>query len=268
MRRPIAWRVDQLKSGDIDHQKFLRYRRSDVEQLRTSDILRLLPAGCASALDVGARDGHFSRLVAERVPSVTALDLDMPSIDDPRIRCVQGDVTRMQFADNSFDLVVCTEVLEHIDPRALDRACSELARVCGRYLLVGVPFRQDIRVGRTTCRHCGTHNPPWGHRSAFDEPRLRKLFRHLHAAEVSYVGVNRESTNAVARVLLDFAGNPYGTYGQEETCVGCGGGLHEPPARDLRRKLASKAGHLARRMTEPLKAERANWIHMLFAKDR
>lgn len=255
-----------MKRADFDHQDLLRYRRSEDEQSRTSDILRMLPSACMQALDVGTRDGHFARLLAERVPSVTALDLEMPSIDDPRVHCVQGDVTRMRFADNSFDLVVCTEVLEHIDPLALERACSELTRVCRRSLLVGVPFRQDIRVGRTTCRHCGTHNPPWGHRSVFDEHRLRGLFKHLHVVEVSYVGVNRQSTNAMSRILLDLAGNPYGTYGQEETCVGCGGGLHEAPPRNVPRKVLSKAGHVVRRLTEPFKAARANWIHVLFEK--
>jgi SAM-dependent methyltransferase len=257
-----------LKPADIDDQKLLRYRRSDTEQLRTSDILRLLPVGCASALDVGARDGHFSRLVAQRVPSVTALDLEMPDIDDPRVQCVQGDITRLQFADDSFDLVVCTEVLEHIDPDALGRACSELTRVCGRHLLVGVPYRQDIRVGRTTCCHCGVPNPPWGHRSVFDDGRLRGLFPSLHPAEVSYVGINRESTNAVARVLLDLAGNPYGTYGQDEACLGCGGELSERPPRNFSHKVFSKSGHLVRRLTERFRPAHANWLHILFEKRR
>lgn len=255
-----------MKPADFDHEDLLRYRSSEAEQSRASDILRLLPSGCAAALDVGARDGYFSRLLAQRVLSVTALDLEMPSIDDPRVQCIQGDVTRMQFADDTFDLVVCTEVLEHIDPHVLDRACSELTRVCRGHLLVGVPFRQDVRVGRTTCRHCGTHNPPWGHRSAFDDDRLRALFPSLRPVEISYVGLNREGTNALSRILLDLAGNPYGTYGQDEPCLGCGAALHQRPLRNFPRKVLSKAGHMARRLTERFQAEHANWIHMLFEK--
>lgn len=268
MRRPIDCRVDPLKPTDVERQELLRYRMSDTEQLRTSDILRLLPSGCVSALDVGARDGHFSKLLAQRVSSVIALDLEMPDIDDPGVRCVKGDIAQVQFADDSFDLVVCTEVLEHIDPDALDRACSELTRISGKYLLVGVPYRQDIRVGRTTCCRCGTHNPPWGHRSVFDDDRLRGLFPCLHPVEVSYVGVSRESTNAVARILLDLAGNPYGTYGQDEACVGCGGALRERPPRNFARKVFSKAGHLARGLTERFRPAHAIWIHILLEKRR
>lgn len=244
--------------NDID-----RYRGSHAEVARTSDLLRMLPAGCTTALDVGARDGHFSKLLAERIPSITALDLDVPRIDHPRVQCVQGDVTHLQFADHAFDLVVCTEVLEHIDPDKLEKACAELARVCRQYLLVGVPFRQDIRVGRTTCLTCGTHNPPWGHRTSFDEQSLRALFPNLQQIEVSYVGLNLENTNALSRVLLDIGGNPYGTYGQQERCIGCGGPLVEPPPRELQHKILSKAGHLARSLTEPFHAKRPCWIHLL-----
>ena len=143
-----------------------------------------------------------------------------------------------------------------MDPKMLDRACAELSRVCGGQLLVGVPFQQDIRVGRTTCCHCGMHNPPWGHRSVFDDDRLRGLFTTLRSVDISYVGRNRESTNALSRVLLDLAGNPYGTYGQDEVCVGCGGALRERPPRNFPRKVLSRAGHLARPLygTSPARA--------------
>lgn len=254
---------DTTQADDFDH-----YHAREGEVLRTSDIVRLLPDNCDSALDVGARDGHFSKLLADRVRAVTALDLDLPRIDHPRVHCIQGDVTRMELADDAYDLVVCTEVLEHIDPHKLDVACSELTRVCARYLLIGVPFRQDIRVGRTTCSQCRTHNPPWGHRSEFDERRLGALFRNLRQVERSYVGQNRDRTNALSRFLLDAAGNPYGTYGQQETCLGCGGNLHQAPPRNLARKALSKAGYLARRFTEPFGVERPAWIHVLFEKRR
>ena len=255
-----------MSSANTEPDDAARYRGREAELLRTSDILRMLPSGCNSALDVGARDGHFSKLLADRIPAVTALDLEVPRIDHPRVHCIPGDVTHLQFADAAFDLVVCTEVLEHIDPLGLPKACAELARVTRRHLLVGVPYRQDTRVGRTTCRGCGTHNPPWGHRSTLDEHRLHGLFPGLRTVEESYVGRNRETTNGLSRVLLDLAGNPYGTYGQEECCIGCGGALHEPPVRNLPQKVLTKAGHLARRLTERFQAERPTWIHLLFEK--
>src|SRR5262245_19883000 len=92
----------------------LKYRRSDSEIARMDDLLRLLPRGRASVLDIGARDGHFSRLLAEHFDSVTALDIVPLDFEHPGVTVVTGDATHLQFPDDSFDCVFCTEVLEHI----------------------------------------------------------------------------------------------------------------------------------------------------------
>ena len=81
------------------------YRASSAERERTTNILRLTPNDGENALDIGARDGHFSILLAERFKAVTALDLKRPTISHPNIRCVQGDAVDMQFNDASFDFV-------------------------------------------------------------------------------------------------------------------------------------------------------------------
>ncbi|MEO8523682.1 MAG: class I SAM-dependent methyltransferase [Caldimonas sp.] len=242
------------------------YRETESEQKRIADVLRLTPAGGKRALDVGARDGYLSKLLAEHVETVSALDLEEPRISHPRVVCVKGDATELAFDDDSFDLVVCTEVLEHIPPELLEKACSELARVSKKHVLVGVPYKQDIRVGRATCTSCGTINPPWGHVNAFDEPRLRALFNGLIVEETSFVGENRASTNFVSAYLLDMAGNPYGTYDQEEPCITCGEQLRDPPSRTLVQLALSKLGFWAAKATEPFHPVHPYWIHLLLRK--
>ena len=244
-----------------------QYRSSGPEKERTADLLRLLPRGRASVLDVGARDGHFSRLLAERFPAVTALDLQKPSFKHPGVTAAAGDVTRLQFPDGSFDCVFCAEVLEHVPD--VTRACREIARVARHEIVIGVPFRQDIRLGRTTCRACGRPNPPWGHLHAFDERRLLRLFPGLRVTARSFVGRRTEATNFVSAALMDLAGNPWGTYDQEEPCVHCGARLlPPPPGRPLAAKvcsaLAARLNRLQARWTPP----RGNWIHLVFSKDR
>ena len=103
------------------------YRNSPAEIARTRDLLAIVPKNLSSVLDVGARDGHFSRLLTEHFESVTALDLTMPQFDFDRVRPVQGDLTKLPFPDDNFDVVFCAEVLEHV--LALQKACSEIERV-------------------------------------------------------------------------------------------------------------------------------------------
>src|SRR5437016_14004905 len=91
-----------------------KYRESETEKDRTEDILRILPKGRISVLDVGARDGHFSRLFTKYFDTVTALDLERPSFEYPGVITVAGDVTDLQFNDNAFDCVFGAELLEHV----------------------------------------------------------------------------------------------------------------------------------------------------------
>jgi SAM-dependent methyltransferase len=242
------------------------YRESPVECERVASLLGLLPPRLPAALDVGARDGHIARLLAERVDAVTALDLEQPAIADARIRCVKGDATRLGFADRSFDLVLCAEVLEHIPGALLQAACSELSRVARSYVLIGVPYRQDLRTDRTTCQRCGKTNPPWGHVNSFDEQRLRRLFPACRVERIGYVGTTRERTNFVSALLMQAAGNPYGTYDQAEPCIHCGSALGGPPLRSLGDRLLTRAATSLRRAQRPWVRPRPKWIHVLFSK--
>jgi hypothetical protein len=40
-----------------------KYRASELEKARTADLLRVLPKGRATVLDIGARDGFFSKIL-------------------------------------------------------------------------------------------------------------------------------------------------------------------------------------------------------------
>lgn len=238
------------------------YRASTPEQRRTSDLLRLVPASGHLALDIGARDGHFSVRLARRYERVVALDLDMPAIDHPGVQCVQGDAARLPLPDRSADLVFCAEVLEHIPRALLARVGAEMVRVARGPIVVGVPYRQDLRRGRTTCRACGGRNPPWGHVNSFDEAALSGLFPGCTVRETSYVGHGQPRTNALAALLMDAAGNPFGTYGQEEPCIHCGGGIGQPRTRGPAGKVLTRLAVSLERLTPAPRGRRANWVHM------
>lgn len=242
------------------------YRASPSEQQRTADLIHLMPASGRLALDIGARDGHFSLLMAERFESVIALDLTTPHVVHPRIQCHQGNAATMTFEDHAFDFVLCAEVLEHIPANMLRQVCREIERVACDSILIGVPYKQDIRVGRTTCRSCGEPNPPWGHVNSFDEGRINGLFPSCDLTTISFVGHSSISTNRLSAALMDFAGNPYGTYDQEEPCIHCGKHLLPPESRTLAQLIATRLAFYARAATESFAKPHGNWMHALLRK--
>ena len=73
------------------------------------------------------------------------------------------NVARLQFDDASFDVVICMEVLEHVDRRTFAAGLSELRRVCGDQLLMTVPFEEPEPI-------------PAYHKRRFDRADIRELW--------------------------------------------------------------------------------------------
>jgi ubiquinone/menaquinone biosynthesis C-methylase UbiE/uncharacterized protein YbaR (Trm112 family) len=93
----------------------------------------------SSVLDVGGAEGYNAALIREifQVP-VGLVDLSTEACIRAReiydLRGMAADSARLPFADNSYDLVVCSEVIEHLSRPIL--ALSELKRVARKCVVV------------------------------------------------------------------------------------------------------------------------------------
>ncbi len=55
----------------------------------------------------------------------------------------KGSILKIPFENKSFDVVVCTDVLEHINPRKQDKAINELLRITKKNLYISVPTGKE-----------------------------------------------------------------------------------------------------------------------------
>ena len=95
---------------------------------------------------------------------------------------------------------------------------------------------------------------------------LERLFPDLSVEATAFVGESRNRTNPLSAALNDWAGNPWGTYGQEEACVACGAEIVRPPTRSPMQRAASKVAHLLNGVQRPFLKPRPTWIHVLFSR--
>jgi 2-polyprenyl-3-methyl-5-hydroxy-6-metoxy-1,4-benzoquinol methylase len=239
---------------------------SSLEKERISEIIKIIPKGYTSLLDVGGRDGYISKCLIKDFKEIYLLDLEKPKIAEPNIRPIRGDVTHLEFSRDRFDVVLCAEVLEHIKPEFLEVACKEIARVCKYYAVIGVPFLQDIRLGRTTCLNCQKRNPPWGHVNRFDEEKLEKLFSPLTIVMKKFIGRKKAKSNFISVFLMDLAGNPWGTYDQSETCIYCGQKLIAPGKRNFFKRACSKASFFLNLLQSQFISPTPRWLYAVFKK--
>ncbi len=88
-----------------------------LKTYKASDRINLLDVGCAS--------GVLTHEVSKSLPKskVTGLDSYKSAVDFarqkyPNLKFVVGDAHKLPFKNKSFDLIICTETLEHVtDPR-------------------------------------------------------------------------------------------------------------------------------------------------------
>lgn len=62
----------------------------------------------------------------------------------PSLKFRQGDIYKLPYRENEFDLVICSEVLEHLDKP--EKAVGEMKRVTNKFLLFSVPNEPIFRI--------------------------------------------------------------------------------------------------------------------------
>ena len=131
-------------ADDFD-QRMNRYEVAKRLRLIFDEALADIPLAGRMLLDAGCGTGAFSQVAAEQGALVTSLDVGEALLAQVARKCdsrrVVGDVLDLPFEQDRFDVVICTEVIEHTP--VPERAIGELARVLrpGGRLVLTTPNR-------------------------------------------------------------------------------------------------------------------------------
>lgn len=124
--------------------------------------------GCKRILDAGCGNGRYTHFLLRRSDPdafITGFDYSQGMLKRARERLagsrathVRADLTRLPYADRTFDAVVCGWVLEHLpDPRMGLRELARVLQPGGKLLLLST---EDTLAGAMCSRmwHCRTYN--------------------------------------------------------------------------------------------------------------
>jgi SAM-dependent methyltransferase len=109
------------------------------------------PLDPASVLDAGCGEGETVARLADCLPRrVAAIDIRPESVEFaqrrlPWIEASVQSLDELEFENGAFELVLCLEVLEHLERP--ERALAELSRVSSRDLVLSVPHEPWFRTG-------------------------------------------------------------------------------------------------------------------------
>lgn len=164
---------------------------SDEERVKL--FAEKIPFDVKSLLDVGCGNGLFLHHV-ESTKDITCLrlcgiDRSQTALQHVHTEKYLSCIDRMPFKDKEFDIITSLEVIEHLPSTIYCNALEEICRVARKYILIGVPFNQDIRNSLIECPYCGCRFNVDYHLRSFSEKIMTDLFDNygFHCKEIFFI---------------------------------------------------------------------------------
>ena len=184
---------------------------------------QMIPDDVHSIVDVGCGDGAITNTLGERW-AVTGVDSSSTALAHVSVDSLLADARNLPFADASFDLALSSQMVEHLDDSSYPAAMAELRRVARRYLLISVPYREDLGMRMVRCPRCRHHQHVWGHVRRFTPESLARDIPEFEPIDVRIFGDVQDPP--WPRPLLWMVhrgfGGWYGSAGQNPQCERCG----------------------------------------------
>jgi dolichol-phosphate mannosyltransferase len=215
--RLVALR-NSVKAADYDHRAFDSWiPLQRYWQRARFRVIRSMVDGSTKILDIGCGSSR----ILQSLPQAVGLDMQIRKLRwlrAPGRNLVQGSMNQLPFGDETFDAVICSEVIEHIPREEID--LTDMVRVLapGGTLVLGTPD-----YGRWIWRALeGAYKKifPQGYATEHINPYTRRELRHeiermgLTVLDVQYVGASemifkayRPKAAAAHRPVLRIAGS-------------------------------------------------------------
>jgi len=142
-------------------------------------------------LDVGCGEGIIFAKLKQRFKDkkCTGVDIDKDHIEKANLNAPfasyqKGSIYDLRFPKNSFDLVMCLEVLEHLENP--EKAVQNLKEVSSKYVLISVPREPIWRILNMVR---GSYWRDWGntpgHLNNWSTKQIKKMLgNHFEILEV------------------------------------------------------------------------------------
>lgn len=143
------WDCELLKQQERNTNNYIEKHRLDII---SKEIIKISGYKETKLLDVGIGNA----LIENKIYEHKNIKLSGIDISDYAIKkanssfngvFVLGQINKIPFSDRYFDIVVASEVLEHIPPSLTFQALSEIFRVLkpGGNLLISIPINENLK---------------------------------------------------------------------------------------------------------------------------
>lgn len=128
----------------LKHANSNPIQKALIDNFYTQLFQIIKPLKIQKALDVGCGEGFTLKKLQDKKigkknegidNSSRAIEIGKKIYPDLTLK--KGDIYNLDYQDDSFDLIICTEVLEHL--KNPQKAINEIKRVSSKYMVFSVP---------------------------------------------------------------------------------------------------------------------------------
>ncbi len=151
------------------------------EEKRVHEFIRSqIPKSSDSILDVGCGRAWVAEYFAQTNKFVCSMDISLVNVQkalnlypfENHVGVV-ADVYHLPFAENSFDIIIASEIIEHVmNPEGLVNSLIRCLKPSGR-LIISTPYKEKLTY--SLCIHCNQKTPHNAHIHSFDENKLESF---------------------------------------------------------------------------------------------
>ena len=148
----------------------------NIEKIKIT--FEYLAKDISSILDAACGNGIFTNMAVERFPGkrIVAFDRSETALQYVKSEKFVGNIDDIPLPDSSFDCVIAHDVIEHLPLDVYPKALQQLSRVAKKYIIVAVPYDENLEDNVSQCPSCKSIFNNDLHFRSFDKTKMRNLF--------------------------------------------------------------------------------------------
>jgi len=183
-----------------EYYEFYDWSKIDEEKLKPliHRIEKIIPEDVKSILDIGCGNGVITTRLSRKY-HIVGVDRSEQALSHLETGKILASCDNVPVEDRSYDLVLSTEMLEHLDDEVFHKTIGEFRRISRRYILITVPNSENIKKLLIKCPKCAyVYNRSY-HLRSFTKKELSESFPGYRMIDHAVLGPKvRDYNNALS----------------------------------------------------------------------